>query len=152
MQVPPPSDAALAPSRNEFKLATKPLLVNPLHVCQYSEISIWPLTRTFSTRGTMLEDSNHLVFRISSIFRELLVCSQLKPNSFPNVWETHFHIGLDAVPVQRVARYRQIRWPFYHQFTVITTVKIPPSALNPEMFSLQTTEGRRVLLDDLDLR
>ncbi|KAF9515603.1 hypothetical protein BS47DRAFT_771182 [Hydnum rufescens UP504] len=58
--------------------------------------------------------------------------------------------GLDKIPVQRMARYRQIHWPFYHQFTVVTTVKTPPSALRPAMFSLQTTEGRNVLLDDLD--
>jgi hypothetical protein len=103
-----------------------------------------------SRRCMMLEDSNHSVFPISYSSRELLVRSQLKPNSFPSVWETHFHIGLDAVPVQRVARYRQIRWPFYHQFTVVTTVKIPPSTLKTDMFSLQTKEGRNVLLDDLD--
>ncbi|KAF9515620.1 hypothetical protein BS47DRAFT_1341786 [Hydnum rufescens UP504] len=58
--------------------------------------------------------------------------------------------GLDMIPVQRMARYRQIHWPFYHQFTVVTTVRILPSVLKPEMFSLQTTEGRNVLLDDLD--
>ncbi|KAF9515628.1 hypothetical protein BS47DRAFT_773869 [Hydnum rufescens UP504] len=49
-----------------------------------------------------------------------------------------------------MVRYRQIHWPFYHQFTVVTTVKTPPSALRPAMFSLQTTEGRNVLLGDLD--
>jgi hypothetical protein len=62
----------------------------------------------------------------------------------------HFQIRLDKISVQRMARYRQINWPFYHQFTVVTTVKIPTSGLKPEMFSLQTTEGRNVLLDGLD--
>ncbi|KAF9515608.1 hypothetical protein BS47DRAFT_771266 [Hydnum rufescens UP504] len=58
--------------------------------------------------------------------------------------------GLDTIPVQRIARYQRIHWPFNHQFTVVTTVKIPPSALKTEIFSLQTTEGRRILLGDLD--
>jgi hypothetical protein len=49
-----------------------------------------------------------------------------------------------------MARYRQIHWPFYHQFTVVTTARILPSVLKPEVFSLQTTEGRNVLLNDLD--
>ncbi|KAF9515614.1 hypothetical protein BS47DRAFT_772058 [Hydnum rufescens UP504] len=103
-----------------------------------------------SRRCTMLEDSNHSVLPISYTSRELLVGSQLKPNSLPNVWRSHFHIRLDVVPVQRVARYRQIRWPFYHQFTMVTTVEIPPTTLRTNMFFLQTKEGRNVLLDDLD--
>ncbi|KAF9515606.1 hypothetical protein BS47DRAFT_1341767 [Hydnum rufescens UP504] len=59
-------------------------------------------------------------------------------------------IDLTTIAVQRMARYRQIRWPFYHQFTVVTTVQTPPAALKPEMFSLTTKGGRRILLDDLD--
>jgi hypothetical protein len=49
-----------------------------------------------------------------------------------------------------MSRYRQIHWPFYHQFVVITTVKIHPYELQPEKFSLQTVDGRKILLDDLD--
>ncbi|KAF9510453.1 hypothetical protein BS47DRAFT_1395988 [Hydnum rufescens UP504] len=75
---------------------------------------------------------------------------RVRPFTVPEFQAFAKETGLNTIAVQQMTRYRRLRWPFYHQFTVITTVKILPSALEARMFSLPTLEGRNVLLEDLD--
>ncbi|KAF9515624.1 hypothetical protein BS47DRAFT_1360902 [Hydnum rufescens UP504] len=136
MQVPPPSDAPPTHYHDGIKLRRKQLL---------------PLTRGFSLEGARCWKTRIIHgFGLHRVLETHLYAADAYPTVYLMFRKPRFQIGLDMIPVQRMARYRQIHWPFYHQFTVVTTVKTPPSALKPEMFSLQTKEGRNVLLDALD--